>query len=90
LERWGRAILQAGKNPFTLDEIVRLQRILIEDTRFVHAGLRPDGIFLGERDHNGDPLPEFIGARPDDLTDLMGGLLEAKTAACARTALIRF
>jgi hypothetical protein len=77
LERWGRAILQAGKNPFTLDEIVRLQRILIEDTRFVHAGLRPDGIFLGERDHNGDPLPEFIGARPDDLTDLMGGLLEA-------------
>jgi Fic/DOC family len=77
LERWGRAVLQAGKNRLTLDEIIRLHRVLIEDTRFVRAGLRPDGVFLGERDHHGDPLPEFIGARPDDLGDLMGGLLEA-------------
>jgi hypothetical protein len=77
LERWGRAVLQAGKNPITLDEIMRLQRVLIEDTRFVRAGLRPDGVFLGERDRNGDPLPEFIGARPADLDDLMAGLLAA-------------
>lgn len=77
LERWGRAVLQAGRNPLSLDEIIRLHRVLIEDTRFVHAGLRPDGVFLGERDHNGDPLPEFIGARPDDLADLMDALLEA-------------
>jgi len=77
LERWGRAVLQAGKHPLTLDEIIRLQRVLIEDTRFTRAGLRPDGVFLGERDHNGDPLPEFIGARPEDLSDLMAGLLEA-------------
>jgi hypothetical protein len=77
LERWGRAVLQAGKNRLTLDEIFRLQRILIEDTRFVRSGLRPDGVFLGERGHDGDPLPEFIGARPDNLNDLMGGLLEA-------------
>ena len=55
LERWGRAVLEAGKNPLTLDEIIRLQRVLIEDTRFVRAGLRPDGVFLGERDQNGDP-----------------------------------
>jgi hypothetical protein len=77
LERWGRAVLQAGKNRITLDEIIRLQRVLIEDTRFVRAGLRPHGVFLGERDHNGDPMPEFIGARPDDLGELMDGLLEA-------------
>lgn len=77
LERWGRAVLQAGRSLLTLDEILRLQRVLIEDTRFVRAGLRPDGVFMGERDHNGDPLPEFIGARPDDLADLMAGLLEA-------------
>jgi len=77
LERWGRAVLQAGKNRLTLDEIIRLQRILIDDTRFVRAGLRPDGVFIGERDHHGDPLPEFIGARPGDLDNLMGGLLEA-------------
>ena len=43
-------MLEAGKNRLTLDEIIRLQRILIEDTRFVHAGLRADGVFLGERD----------------------------------------
>jgi Fic/DOC family len=77
LERWGRAVLQAGKNRLTLDEIIRLQRVLIEDTRFIQAGLRPDGAFLGERDHIGDPLPEFIGAKPGDLDDLMGGLLDA-------------
>jgi hypothetical protein len=41
------------------------------------VGLRPDGIFLGERDHHGYPMPEFIGAKPDDLKDLMDGLLEA-------------
>jgi hypothetical protein len=77
LERWGRAVLQAGRNKLTLDEIVRLHGVLIEDTRFVRAGLRPDGIFLGERDHLGDPLPEFIGARAEDLADLMDGMLEA-------------
>lgn len=77
LERWGRAVLQAGKNPLTLDEILRLHNVLIEDTRFIRLGLRIEGVFLGERDHFGDPLPEFIGARPDDLADLMAGLLEA-------------
>src|SRR5436305_7058979 len=58
LERWGRAVLQAGKNNLTLNEILRLHGVLIEDTRFVKAGLRLDGVFLGERDHNGSPLPE--------------------------------
>lgn len=79
LERWGRAILQAGKHPLTLDEIVRLHSVLIEDTRFVFPGLRPDGVFLGERDHLGDPLPEFIGARPQDLEDICAGLLAANS-----------
>src|SRR5690606_29129196 len=77
LERWGRAVLQAGKNSLTLDEIVRLQTVLIEDTRFVQTGLRPDGVFLGERDHQGDPLPAIIVARPDDLSGLMTVLLTA-------------
>ena len=76
LERWGRAVLQAGKNKLTLDEIVRLQGVLIEDQRFVRVGLRPDGVFMGEGDHNGEPLPEFIGARPSDLEDLMTEMLE--------------
>ena len=77
LERWGRAVLQAGKNKLSLDELNRLHGVLIEDTRFIRAGLRPDGVFLGEHDHNGDPLPEFIGARPEDLDSLMAGLMAA-------------
>ncbi len=77
LERWGHAVLQAGKNKLTLDEIIRLHGVLIEDSRFVRVGLRPDGVFLGERDHNGDPLPEFIGARPNDLSSLMAAVVEA-------------
>jgi hypothetical protein len=77
LERWGRAVLQAGRNQLTLDEIVRLHGVLIEDTRFVRAGLRTEGVFLGQRDHNGEPLPEFIGARATDLLSLMADMLEA-------------
>jgi Fic family protein len=77
LERWARAVLQTGKAPLTLDEMLRLHGVLIEDRRFVRAGLRPDGVFLGERDDQGDPLPEFIGARAQDLNDLMAAMLEA-------------
>ncbi|MFT5139490.1 MAG: hypothetical protein ACI9H8_001293 [Lysobacterales bacterium] len=77
LERWGKAVLQAGKNKLTLEEIIRLHSILIKDTRFIFPGLRPDEIFLGERDHVGDPLPEFIGARPQDLESLCTGMLDA-------------
>ncbi|MCP4698716.1 MAG: Fic family protein [Gammaproteobacteria bacterium] len=77
LERWGRAVLQAGKNKLNLDELNRLHSVLIEDNRFIQAGLRPDGVFLGERDHNDDPLPEFIGSRSEDLNILMAGLLNA-------------
>jgi hypothetical protein len=77
LERWGRAVLQAGKTRLTLDEIIRLHDVLIEDRRFVPPGLRSDGVFLGERDAVGDPLPEFIGARAQDLADLMAGMLAA-------------
>jgi hypothetical protein len=77
LERWGRAVMQAGKNKLAVDEMIRLQGVLIEDHRFVHVGLRPDGVFLGERDHNGDPRPEFIGARPADLHDLVTALFAA-------------
>jgi Fic family protein len=77
LERWGRAVIQAGKAPLTLEEIIRLHGVLIEDRRFIQPGLRTDGIFLGQRDDQGDPLPEFIGARAHDLNDLMAGMIEA-------------
>jgi len=77
LERWGRAVVQAGKNKLRFEELVRLHSVVIEDNRFVQAGLRKDGVFLGERDMNGDPLPEFIGARAEDLWNLLNGLINA-------------
>lgn len=77
LERWGRAVLQAGRNPLSLEELNRLHGVLIEDARFIKRGLRPDGVFLGERDPDGDPLPEFIGSRPEDLPTLTAAMLGA-------------
>ena len=74
LERWGRAVLEAGKRPLNQTEIYRLHQILIGDDRFTEIGYRSEGVFLGERDQNRDPLPEFIGARHEDLPDLMLGL----------------
>jgi hypothetical protein len=76
LERWSKAALQAGKNPLNQTEIYRLHRVLIGDDRFTPIGYRPDGVFLGERDPEGDPIPEFIGARPEDVVDLMNGFNE--------------
>ena len=77
LERWGRAVLQAGRNSLSLDEFNRLHNVLIEDTRFISPGLRPDDVFLGERDRYGEPMPEFTGARANDLDELIAGLLSA-------------
>jgi len=76
LERWGRAVLEAGRRPLNQTEIYRLHRILIGDDRFTQIGYRSDGVFLGERDHHNEPMPEFIGARPNDLADLMLALNE--------------
>ena len=76
LERWGRAVLEAGKRPLNQTEIYRLHGILIGDDRFTLVGYRGDGAFLGERTHNNEPLPEFIGARHQDLPNLMLALNE--------------
>lgn len=74
LERWGQAVLQAGKRPLNQTEIYRLHGILLGDDRFTKVGYRENGVFLGERDHSNDPIPEFIGARQDNVPDLMTAL----------------
>jgi hypothetical protein len=77
IERWGRVIGEAGKIPFDLDELFRLQRIVIGDDRFVELGLRTEDGFIGEHDRaSGAPLPDHIDARPKDLTSLMQGLID--------------
>ena len=60
VQRWGRAIGQAGRKPIDLDELLRLQQIVIGDDRFVDLGLRQEGGFVGEHDRDtprADPGP---------------------------------
>ena len=76
IQRWGRAIGQAGQNPLDLDELLRLQGIVIGDTRFVRLGLRAEGGFVGEHDRDtGMPLPDHIDARHEDLVSLVDGMV---------------
>ncbi len=75
--RWGRAIGEAGQRELAVDELVRLQAVVIGDSRFVELGLRTEGGWIGEHDRGTrDPIPEHISARPDDLADLMRGVVE--------------
>jgi len=75
IQRWGRAIGEAGRRPIDLDELLRLQRIVIEDSRFVQLGLRGEGGFVGDHDRdNRMPLPDHISARPEDLPSLIEGI----------------
>ena len=76
IERWGRAVLGAGKRPLNQTEIYRLHTILIGDDRFTEIGYRTAGVFLGERDYTNNPIPEFIGARQADVPALMTALNE--------------
>ena len=77
IERWALVIQQAGRQPLSLSEIMEMHGKLIQDNRFVARGLRSEGVFLGERNRDGEPVPEFIGARPQDLPSLMQGLLDS-------------
>lgn len=77
LQRWGQAIAQAGRNPLSRNELNRLQRIVIADARFIRMGYRTEGGFVGVHDRDtGAPVPEHVSARPDDLPDLMDGLID--------------
>ena len=81
----GRAILQAGKNRLTLEEIIRLQRVLIEDTRFVRAGLRPDGVFLGRTGSSWRSAAGIHRRAPRWTWRISWRACSKPTTACART-----
>ena len=75
--RWGSAIGQAGLIDLSKEELIRLQHLVIENHRFVQMGLRTKGGFVGEHDRlSGEPIPGHISAKPDDLDDLVNGLIE--------------
>jgi Fic family protein len=78
--RWGRVIGQAGSKPLSKDELLRLQQIVIENQRFTNMGFRNEGGFVGEYERStGEPIPEHISARWQDLDKLIKGLLDTDT-----------
>jgi Fic family protein len=74
--RWGQAIGQAGTRDLTKEELLRLQQLVIENARFLEMGFRKKGGFVGEHDRTtGEPLPDHISARWQDIDLLLSGLL---------------
>ena len=75
--RWGKAIGEAGRNPLTKEELMRLQQIIIENKRFTKMGFRKEGGYVGDRDRvSGDPIPDHISAKWQDLEVLMDGWIQ--------------
>lgn len=86
IQRWGRAIGEAGRQPLDAEELLRLQRIVIGDGRFVRLGFRDDGGFVGEHDRtSGVPLPDHISARSEDIPSLIEGLIAFERGAARKT-----
>ncbi len=74
---WGKAIGQAGKKQLTLEELERLQDIVIGTKKLKNMGLRTQEGFIGEHDRETfSPLPDHISANSKDLPSLMKGLLD--------------
>jgi hypothetical protein len=85
IQRWGRAIAESGRQPLDRDELLRLQRIVIGDARFVRMGFRDEGGFVGEHDRETRmPLPDHISARPEDLPSLIDGMIAFDRGAALR------
>ena len=79
IERWGRTIGEAGRHELGVEELVRLQALVIGDARFVTLGVRREGGFVGEHHRTTRmPRPDHISARPDDIPSLMQGLIECE------------
>jgi len=80
--QWGRVIGEAGSIELDIDEMKRLQQVVIPDDRFVQMGLRTEGGFVGMHDRRTrEPIPAHISARPDDLVDLLNGVFEYQRRA---------
>ncbi len=96
--RWGQAIGQAGMNDLSKEEVLRLQHVVIANSRFVDMGFRKKGGFVGEHDRTtGEPIPDHISARWKDLDQLMEGfvataklLQESETDAVIAAAMVAF
>lgn len=77
---WGKAIGEAGKKPISINEIERLQEIVIGDKKLKDMGIRDEEGFIGEHDRETfSPVPDHISAKATDLPELMNGLIRTNT-----------
>ncbi len=77
IERWGRAIGEAGTRELSIAELEHLQTKVIADHRFMNRGVRSEGGFVGDHDRStGIPMPVHISAKPNDLPALLSGLID--------------
>jgi len=77
LRRWGYAIRDSGETDLSVEELLRLQKLIIGDDRFVRPGLRDAGGFVGLHDRQTQtPIPDHVSARPDDLDGLVQGVID--------------
>ena len=75
-ERWGQVIGQAGCHPLSKEELLRLQKMVLEENRFITFGFRKEGGFIGTYDRvTGDPIPDHVSARWNDIDQLLNGML---------------
>jgi len=75
---WGKVIGQSGKAQLTIEELERLQDVVIGSKKLKHMGIRTHEGFIGEHDRETlSPLPDHISAKANDLTSLIRGLLES-------------
>jgi len=75
--QWGKAIGQSGKQELGIEELERLQDLVIGTKKLKNMGLRTQEGFIGEHDRETfSPLPDHISAKAKDLPSLMKGLLE--------------
>jgi len=78
--RWGKIIGQAGARELNQNELLRLQQEVIENARFVKMGFRKQGGFVGEHNRTtGEPIPEHISAKWQDIPLLIEGLINTNS-----------
>lgn len=74
---WGKIIGQAGKVKLSLNEIERLQDVVIGSKKLKNMGLRKEEGFIGEHDRDTFyPMPDHISAKSSDLPFLLNGLID--------------
>lgn len=77
VSRWGQAIGRAGSKDLTKEELIRLQQVVIENSRFIDMGFRNKGGFVGDHDRlTGEPLPDHISAKWQDIEQLIDGMIK--------------